>query len=111
MKHHYECFESQPPTGVVIQPFFDHFNFLVFVVLHRALLEHILAQQTVEVLIATTLPIRKGSSKEACDIQIRVNQCIPKEFFAIIVCQYLDSYLEGCQCFTDRPAYQESRFV
>jgi hypothetical protein len=84
MKHLCGRFESQPLTGAVIQPVFDHFNFLDFYVLHRAFLGHILAQQAVEVFIATTLPTRKGSSKVACAIKRRVNQCMPTEFFAVI---------------------------
>jgi hypothetical protein len=45
-----------------VTQFFDHFNFLIVDVLQRGHLGQILAQQAVEVLIATTLPSQKGSA-------------------------------------------------
>ena len=97
--------------GTVIQSVFGHFNFLVVDIFYRTLLVDILAQKAVEVLIATTPPTRKGSSKVVCDIQPRVRQGMPAEFFVAVVTERLDHGLEGCECIDDRLAYQVSSLI
>lgn len=47
MKHLCGRLESQSFTGSVIQPVFDHANFLVDDICHRPVLGHILPQQSV----------------------------------------------------------------
>ena len=111
MKHLCRRPESQSFAGTVIQSVFDHFNFLVVYVFHRTLLRHILAQQTIEVLVTTSLPARKRPGKVARAIQRFVNQRMSAELFAVVVGQRLDPGLEGRECLDDRLTYQVRRLV
>ena len=95
MKHLCRRSESQSFAGAIIQSVFDHFNFLVVDVFHRTFLRHILAQQTIEVLVRPTLPTGKRSGKVARAIQRFVNQRMSAELFAVVVDQRLDPGLEG----------------
>ena len=111
MKHLCRRPKSQSFAGAIIQSVFDHFNFLVVDVFHRTLLRHILAQQTIEVLVTTSLPARKGPGKVARTLQRFINQCMSAELFAVVIGQRLDPGLKGCERLDDRVAYQVSCFV
>ena len=111
MKHLCRRPKSQSFARAIIQSVFDHFNFLVVYVFHRTLLRHILAQQTIEVLVRPTLPTGKRSGKVARTIQRFVNQRMSAELFVVVVGQRLDPGLEGRERLDDRLTYQVSRLV
>lgn len=106
IKHLCRCLESQPFTGAVIQPVFDHFNFLVSDIRHRAFLGHILPQQPVEVLVGATLPACKGPSEVARATQRLVYPGVAAKLFAVVIGQGFDPGLEGLERADDRGAYQ-----
>ena len=56
MKHLVGCLESEPLPGPVIQSVFDHSQLLIGHSFHAPLLGNVLAQQTIEVLVAAALP-------------------------------------------------------
>ena len=111
MKHLGRCPKSQSFAGAIIQSVFDHFNFLVVDVFHRTFLRHILAQQTIEVLVTAAFPARKRPGKVARTPQRFINQCMSAELFAVVVGQRLDPGLEGRECLDDRLTYQVRRLV
>ena len=56
MKHLVGCLESQPLSGPTIQSVFDHSQLLIYDSFHALFLGNVLAQQTIEVLVAAALP-------------------------------------------------------
>ena len=111
MKHLCRRSKSQSFAGAVIQPIFDHLNFLIRYVCHLALLGHVLPQQAIEVLVGATLPTGKGPGKVARAAQRRINLGMPAKLFAVVVGQGLDPGFKGCECIDDRRAHQVSSFV
>ena len=109
MKYLCGRFKPQSFAGAVIQAVFDHFNFPVVDVFHRALLWRILSQQAIEVLVRPTLPTGKRSGKVARALQRFINQRTSAELFSVVVGQRLDYGSEGCERFDDRLAYQVRR--
>ena len=61
MKHLCGCFESQSLSRSVIQSVLNHPNFLISDPGHGSFLRDVLAQQIVEILIASKLPAGKWS--------------------------------------------------
>ena len=111
MKHLCRRPESQSFAGAVIQPVFDHLNFLVRNVCHVSLLWHVLPQQAIEVLVGATLPTGKGSGKVARATQCFINLGVPAKFFAVVIGQCLDPSLQRVERFDDRRAHQVRRLV
>jgi hypothetical protein len=79
------CFKSHSFTEAVIQSVFEHFDFLVVDIFHWSLLWHILVQQTIGVLVTTSLPVRKGPGKVARALERFINQPMSAELFAVVV--------------------------
>ena len=94
MKHLRWRPKFQPFAGTIIKSVFDYFNFLIVDVFHRALLSHKLSQQTIEVLLTTSLPARKEPGKVDHTRQRFINQPISAELFPVVVGQRLDPYFE-----------------
>ena len=111
MKHLCRRSKSQSFAGAVIQPIFDHLNFLIRYVCHLALLGHVLPQQTIEVLVGASLPTGKGPGKVARAAQRFINPGVPAKFFAVVIGQGLDPSLQRFERFDDGRANQISCFV
>ena len=111
MKHLCRRPKFQSFAGAIIQSAFYCFNFLVVDVFHRALLRHKLSQQTIKVLLTTSLPGRKGPSKVARTRQRFINQPMSAELFPVVVDQRLAPYFEGRERLDVRLAYQVSHVV
>jgi hypothetical protein len=84
MKHLCGCFETQSLSWSVIQSVLNHFNFLIADCGHRSFLGDILAQQTVEILIAATLPAGKWSGKVGRALKFFINISMPRKLFAVV---------------------------
>ena len=95
MKHLCRRSESQAFAGAVIQFVFERLKFLGRYVCHVSLLRHVLPQQAIEVLVAATLPARKGPGKVARATQRFINPGVLTEFFAIVIGQRLDPGFNG----------------
>lgn len=93
------CFESQSFSGAVIQPVFDHCNFLLINRIHRSLFSHILTQQTVEVLVGASLPTRIRPSKLARALQCLVDLEVRGKLFAVVVGERFDPTCKGLESF------------
>lgn len=111
MKHLCRRLESQSFAESVIQPVLDPLYFLVGNGFHQALLEHILAKQSIEVLVGAALPTRKRSGKVAYAAQRVINLGAPAELFAVVVSQGFDPGLKGFEHADDCCSNQVGRFV
>ena len=67
------CLESQPLSGAVIQSVFDHSQLLIGDSFHAPLLGNVLAQQTIEVIVAAELPAAIRISKVGLDAKGLIN--------------------------------------
>ena len=90
MKHLCGCFETQSLSWSVIQSVLNHLYFLIADCGHGSFLGDILAQQTVEILIAATLPAGKWSGKVGGALKLCINMCMRCKLFAVVKGQRLD---------------------
>ena len=67
MKHLVGCLESEPLSGPVIQSVFDHSQLFTGDSFHAPLFGNVLAQQTIEVLVAAALPAAIRIGKVSLD--------------------------------------------
>ena len=97
MEHFCGCSEPQSFPGSVIQSVLNHSNFLITNRRHGSLLWDVLPQQSVEILIAASLPTSKRSSKVSCALKLFINMCMRCKLFAVVKGQCLDSFAQGLE--------------
>jgi len=83
-------FNSNLFLGLFIQSFLIHFNFLISDRGHGSFLGDVLAQKTVVILIASTLPAGKWSGKVGGALKLFINMCMRCKLFAFVKGQRLD---------------------
>ena len=91
MKHLCGCFESQSFSGSVIQSVLNHSNFLICNRRHGSFLRDVLAQQPIEVFIASSLPAGEWSGKVGRTLELLINMEMTRKFLSIVKGQCLDS--------------------
>jgi hypothetical protein len=105
MKHLCRHSESQFFNTAVIQPVFDHFNYLISDVCHCPLLAHVLPQQTIEVLFGAAFPTGKGPG-QVPRVSNAWSMGMTTPLFAVAVSLRIDPGLEVIECLDDGRAYQ-----
>ena len=78
------CLESEVFSGSVIQSVLDHSQLLFGHGFHATLLGNVLAQQSVEVLVAPTLPAVVRIGKESLNAQRLAEGLVICKFLAIV---------------------------
>ena len=97
MEHLCGCFEPQSFSGSVIQSVLNHSNFLITSRRHGSLLWDVLPQQSVEILIAASLPTSKWPGKVSSAVEFLINQPVRRKFLPIVIGQCPDPYREGLE--------------
>jgi hypothetical protein len=78
------CLESQPLSGAVIQSVFDHSQLLIGDSFHAPLLWNVLAQQTIEVLVAAALLAAIRIGKVGLDAKGLIYGLVIRKLLAVI---------------------------
>ena len=84
MKHLVGRLESEPLSGPVIQSVFDHSQLLIGDSFHGPLLGNVLAQQSVEVLVATALPTEIRIGKVGLDARGLIDGLVIGKLLAVV---------------------------
>ena len=84
MKHLCGCFESQSFPWSVIQSVLNHSNFLISDRGHGSFFWYVLAQQSIEVFIAASLPACKWSGKVSRALKLFINLAVSCKLFAVV---------------------------
>ncbi len=103
--------ESQTFSEPVIQSFFDHSQLLNGDSFHAPLLGIVLAQQTIEVLVAAALPAAIRISKVALDAKALIFGLVIGKLFAVVHRQSLHPGVQGQEPGFNGSAHQISRLV
>jgi hypothetical protein len=78
------CLESQPLSGPVIPSLFDHGQLLIGDSFHAPLLGNVLAQQTIEVLVAAALPTAIRIGKVGLDVKGLIDGLVISKLLAVV---------------------------
>ena len=84
MKHLVGRLESQPLSGPLIQSVFDHSQLLIGDSFHSPLLWNVLAQQTIEVLVAAALPAAIRIGKVGLDAKALIYGLVIGKLLAVV---------------------------
>ena len=88
-------FLPQPFSGTVVQSILNHSNFLATNHRHRSLLWNVLAQQSIKILSAASLPACKWSDKVRSAVEFLIYQTLRRKLFPVVIGQSLAHYSEG----------------
>ncbi len=84
VKHLVWGLEAQPLSGPVIQSVFDHSQLLIGDSFHAPHLGNVLAQQTIEVLVAAALPTAIRIGKVGLDAKGLIKSLVIRKLLAVV---------------------------
>ncbi len=89
------CLESQPLSGAVIQSVFDHSQLLIGDGFHAPLRGNVLAQQTIEVLVAAALPAAIRIGKVGLDAKGLIDGLVIGKLLALSTVKVFTREIRG----------------